>query len=257
MNKKVLFIDSGIGGLTTLANCLKLCPTLSFVYVADTIHAPYGTKTKSQIIFYLENIIETEIKTNNIGIVVLACNTATATAINHLRIKYPFLTFLGTEPAILPAIKQNPQDKKVLVMATPLTLAQTKFKNLIKPYKQSLILCQSKTLASLIENYFLNKTNKNLLKIKDEITRCYATHSANISGVVLGCTHYSLVAPVFAKIFGAQIFDGNTGVAKRLFKVVSTSPENYYCPTKVFPTLKQTAPTKTNYHKILNELLKK
>ena len=257
MNKKVLFIDSGIGGLTTLAECLKLCPTLSFVYVADTLNAPYGTKTKSQIVFHLENIIETELKTNNIGIVVLACNTATATAIAYLRIKYPFLSFVGTEPSILPAIKKNTINKKVLVLATPLTLAQTKFKSLIKPYKQSLILCQSKTLASLIENYFLNKTNKNLLKIKDEILRCYKAHGANISGVVLGCTHYSLVAPIFKEIFNVPIFDGNQGVAKRLLKIVLSSKANYYCPTKVFPTLKQTATTKTNYIKILNELLKK
>ena len=257
MNKKVLFIDSGIGGLTTLAECLKLCPTLSFIYVADTLNSPYGTKTKSQIISCLENIINSQLKTNNIGIVVLACNTATATAIAHLRIKYPFLTFIGTEPSILPAIKENQPGKKVLVMATPLTLAQNKFKSLIKPYKNSLILCPCPTLASLIENYFLNKTNKNLFKIKAEIKKIYATHGANISGVVLGCTHYSLVAPIFKELFNAPIFNGNQGVAKRLFKIVSTAPFGYYCPTKVFPSLKQTAPTKTNYHKILNELLKK
>ena len=259
MNKKVLFIDSGIGGLSTLASCLHLCPTLSYIYVADTKNAPYGNKTSKQIRQFLLEIINEQIKTNNIGIIVLACNTATSCAIDYLREIFPTIIFIGTEPAIKPAIKSNMFNAKILVLATKATCNQPKFKKLIAPYKKDIILCPSQKLASLIESYFLKQTPKTFNAIKQEIfLTCLSQNAqnANISSIVLGCTHYSLIAPIFKELFNTKIIDGNFGVAKMLLSLVSLSNENYYCPTKIFPIIKQTAPTRTPYHKILNNLLK-
>jgi len=256
MIKKVLFIDSGIGGLSTLAHCLKLCPTLNYTYVADNLNAPYGNKTPKQIIGFLTKIIDAELKINSIGIIVLACNTATATAASFLRTKYPKIKIIGTEPAILPALKETNLNEKVLVFATPTTCRQTKFKKLINPYKNSLIVSPLNNLAQLIEKQFSYPNIATINNIKAVLFKYCAEYGTNVSCVVLGCTHYSLITPIFKEIFKVPIIDGNMGVAKMLFKTVSGSKNCYFCPTKVFPSIKPTAPTKTNYHKILTSLLK-
>ena len=102
-NKYILFIDSGIGGLTTLAENMKHMKA-NYIYFADNKYVPYGSKTTDFLIERLTKIIKFFIKKFNIKIIVLACNTATTTSIFALRQRFKNLIFIGTEPAYKVAI---------------------------------------------------------------------------------------------------------------------------------------------------------
>ena len=94
----ILFIDSGIGGLSTLASSYNLTQA-NYIYFADNKFAPYGTKSDKFLKERLSTIVNYFSKKRNISMVVLACNTATTSTIKFLREKFPNLIFVGTEPA--------------------------------------------------------------------------------------------------------------------------------------------------------------
>ncbi|MBQ7452679.1 MAG: glutamate racemase [Clostridia bacterium] len=247
-----MFIDSGIGGLSTLAQCLKLCPTLSFVYIADTKNAPYGNRDSAKVASIIKKLISRELSKNNIGLVVLACNTATACAIDELRTQTD-IHIIGIEPAILPAI--NSTNGKILVLATPLTCMQPRFEALCKPFADRLIISPQPTLASLIEAYIADKTPQNLEPIIKVLKLSIKTNP-NFSAVVLGCTHYSLIKEIIQSVMNAPVFDGNFGVAREVFRQTINTP-SFLSPTKTFPEIKQTGKSKTPYHKLLEQLMNK
>ena len=121
----VLFIDSGIGGISTLCCVIKLMPKLNFIYYADNQFAPYGKLKNSFITTRLTEIINSQIN-NNVGLIVIACNTATACSIDVLRQRYK-VPIVGIEPAIMPLTEQQ----KALVLATKATTKQQRFKKVL------------------------------------------------------------------------------------------------------------------------------
>jgi glutamate racemase len=121
--------DSGVGGLTVVQAMTKVIKGAEIFYVADTKNAPYGDKTPEQILQYSLNITQYLIDTHQIDALILACNTATSSAIKHLREQYPTLMIIGTEPGIKPAI-ENTKTGKVGVLATPATLKGEKYQEL-------------------------------------------------------------------------------------------------------------------------------
>lgn len=254
MNKKVLFFDSGIGGLTTLATTLKLCPTLHYIYIADTKHAPYGKLTAKQVIKYTKSILTPYINSNDIGAIVLACNTATNCAIEELRKTFPNISIIGTEPAVLPAINAI-KHGTILVLATPTTVMQPKFELLTSNYKEQLIICPMPNLATDIEEFVSIGSKKAEENIIHTLQLLHNTHP-NISGIVLGCTHYSIIKDKCQEIFKVPCFDGNLGVANQLLRIIENKPE-FQKPFKTFPMIISTSATKTNYNKVLSMLLTK
>lgn len=156
----VAFFDSGIGGLTVMFECQKRISGLPFYYFSDTQHAPYGNLSVAQIKKLVDAVFE-KIATLNPSAVVIACNTVTAVYVEELRKKYPF-PIIGTEPAILPAVKSGGE---TLVLTTPATAKSQRLNNLIKlannRYAQSKItVCPCETLAGEIEEA-LNVSLKN------------------------------------------------------------------------------------------------
>lgn len=254
MNKKVLFFDSGIGGLTTLATTLKLCPTLHYLYVADTKHAPYGRLTNKQVIKYTKLSIQPYVNSGDIGAIVLACNTATNCAIEELRKAFPTIPIIGTEPAVLPAVN-SVKHGTILVLATPTTIMQPKFELITSNYKDQLIICPMPNLATEIEEYISSGSTKAKENIIHSLQVLHNNHP-NISGIVLGCTHYSIIKDKCQNIFKVPCFDGNLGVANQLLRTIENKPE-FQKPSKTFPMLITTSVTKTNYNKVLSKLLSK
>ena len=130
----IAVMDSGVGGISVLAELVKLMPYENFIYYGDSANAPYGTKNKSVVLDItrrnLEALMEADCKA-----AVIACNTATSAAAGQLRVEYPNFPIIGIEPAIKPAsiLFSNP---RVLVMATPLTLHEEKFRNLCQKYAE-------------------------------------------------------------------------------------------------------------------------
>ena len=166
---KIGFFDTGLGGATIFKETYKKING-DYIYLADTKNSPYGIKDFNQV----KNLTEINIQkliNLNCKIIVLACNTATSAAIEFLRSKYSDIIFIGTEPAIKPAL-ENSNGKKVLLTATSLTLKGAKLFTLLTkstvsanvtaiPSKLALLyklsinfLLAKKILSSLVILYF-------------------------------------------------------------------------------------------------------
>lgn len=239
----ILFIDSGIGGLSTLAETMKKTKA-NYLYYADTKNAPYGNKSDEFIQNRLADIVRNFTNKYNISMVVLACNTATTTAISYLRNKFKNLVFVGTEPALKIA-----QDNKFIhpaVIATPQTILHLKpqiLRNI------SSIPCSK--LASNIECYFIEGTIKakylllkNIYSLRAKLKPCDC--------LILGCTHYSFLKETFAKVLNIPILDGNQGVAKRIGDILQNKETK--SSVKIAISSKNSRESQ-KYKKILNQIL--
>ena len=211
---RICVIDSGVGGLCVLNECVRLLPNYDFLYIADNKNSPYGNKSKNEIDTIITNIVLKIHKATGIIFFVLACNTVTATSINVLRKMFPNLIFIGIEPAIKPSTKNN---EKTLVLSTVGTF---KYSNLIKKYlnNSNMIFLPQKNLAKQIDDNLDNLWNiyKHLEKNFKEFT------TKNIKNIVLGCTHYFFIKEQLSALFPlATFYESSQGVAKRLKDLVN------------------------------------
>ena len=130
-NNPIGIFDSGVGGLSVLAEIKKVLPTENFIFLADQSHVPYGAKTKRQ----LENLSEritNFLLTHHIKLLVIACNTATCHALDYLRSKYK-VPIIGVVPAIKPAVAKSKKNK-VVIMSTPATAKSAYLSDLIADF---------------------------------------------------------------------------------------------------------------------------
>lgn len=216
---KIAFFDSGVGGITVLQEAIKMLPHENYIYYGDNLHAPYGTKSKEEVKQYIFDAVKF-ITTLNIKALVIACNTATSVAAEELRKQYSF-PIVGMEPAVKPALEKHINTgKKVLILATALTLKEEKLQNLI-------IKMQSQSIVDFLALPELVLFAENL-EFDEKIIRAYlqqalVAHDLNAYGaVVLGCTHYVFYKNVFEKILptGVDVFDGNLATIKHLRDVL-------------------------------------
>lgn len=210
---RIGFFDSGIGGLTVLNEALRELPGEKFTYYADTEHVPYGTKTKEEVrdlIFQaVEAIVEQGVKA-----LVIACNTATSITVNDLRKKYSF-PIIGMEPAVKPAVELG-GNGRVLVMATPLTLKEEKFQNLVARIDAEHVVdaLPMPKLVDFAERYEFDSPS--VLSYLEERVRSF--NLKQYSTIVLGCTHFVYFKAAMKKVLPQHInlIDGNNGTVKRL-----------------------------------------
>jgi glutamate racemase len=214
--------DSGLGGLSVLRALRQHLPTAHLLYVADSAHAPYGERDDAFIGQRALHITDFLLKQQALAIVV-ACNTATAAAVHTLRQHLPNLPIIGVEPGVKPAVALS-ATKRVGVLATPSTLASAKFKRLIDLHGQSaqLVLQPCPGLAKEIESGLLDTPRLR------ELVATFAEplHQAHVDTVVLGCTHYPFVAPLFQQALGpqVQIIDTAEAVARQTARVCGNWP---------------------------------
>lgn len=246
MNKEYLvFVDSGVGGISTLAVLLKQ-NKFNVLYFADNKYAPYGSLSRKQIQTRLKTIIS-HLKTNTkpFGFV-FACNTATTSSISFIRKEFPGETFIGTEPAINLAFKLG--YKNPLLVATPQTIKQIKS-------KKNLFCLSLEDFAKNIESFMTNKTVYNSYKILKDILYI-KRHVKGCDSLILGCTHYALIKPIIEKYIQIPMFDGNNGVAREISrKFGSKARPNTNKASVQFIFSKDSAPLKEIYKKILNQIL--
>lgn len=217
---KIAFFDSGVGGLTVLHEALHYIPDENYIYYADTENAPYGEKSRDRVHEFIlkaaENISRMEVKA-----LVVACNTATSIAINELRAKYDF-PIIGMEPAVKPAVESNGREKRIFVAATPLTLKEERFKDLVSKLDKDHIV-DSIPLPGLVEFCEKNIFNEDVIipYLRDQFSRL---NLDNYSTLVLGCTHFPFYRDYFKQIFPDKtcIIDGNSGTVKRLQHILSS-----------------------------------
>jgi glutamate racemase len=211
--------DSGIGGTSIWKEVHSLLPNENTVYLADSKNAPYGKKTKQEIIDLCFKNVDFLLQ-QNCKIIVVACNTATTNAIKEMRAKYN-IPFIGIEPAIKPAANRT-ETQTIGILATKGTLNSELFNRQVENYANIKIIEQvGYGLVELIEN------GKIATKEMHELLKSYLIPmvEAGIDYLVLGCSHYPYLIPEIKKIIpdSIKIIDSGEAVAKQ----TKTILENY------------------------------
>ena len=206
--------DSGVGGISVLQELIRIMPNENYIYLGDSKHAPYGTKP-------LETV--RKLTFENVGLLleqgakglVVACNTATSAAVRLMRGTYPDLPIVGIEPALKPAALQK-EHPRVLVMATPMTVQQEKFKKLMERYESKAEIYPL-PCPGLME--FIEAGDLESERLHDFLQELLAPYlDKDLDSIVLGCTHYPFARKMIQNIVGdtVTIFDGGAGTAREM-----------------------------------------
>ncbi len=213
-NSPIGVFDSGVGGIGTLAALRRELPGESFLFYGDTANAPYGTKSREEVMSCVSRIMD-HLLAQDVKAVVIACNTATAVAAAELRARYD-LPIIGIEPALKPASEIR-QEGSILVLATPMTLKLEKFRALYERYGEGAIPVPCPGLMELVEREADDEARRYLLEL-------FAPYDlTQVDAVVLGCTHYVFLRPILRDILPAtvSVLDGNEGTARQLRRVLA------------------------------------
>lgn len=209
--------DSGIGGTSIWSEIHTLLPNENTIYLADSKNAPYGQKSKEEIIALSKK--NTEFLLNlNAKLIVVACNTATTNAIKELRASYD-IPFIGIEPAIKPAAN-NSETHTIGILATKGTLNSELFSHSVLNYPNTKIIEQvGYGLVSLIEEGNMN--SREMTKLLKSYLKPMV--DANIDYLVLGCSHYPYLIPQIKKIIPEhiKIIDSGEAVARQTKSILT------------------------------------
>ena len=204
--------DSGIGGTSVFKEIKALLPHEHTIYLADSFNAPYGNKSKQEIIDL--SIKNTELLiAKQCKLIVIACNTATTNAIKVLRETYD-IPFVGIEPAIKPAALRT-ETKAIGILATKGTLSSDLFHRTTDLYSNGIKVIEQvgEGIVTLIED---GRTHSEEMKI---LLKTYLKPmlDANIDYLVLGCTHYPYLIPLLLDMLPnhVKIIDSGEAVARQ------------------------------------------
>lgn len=211
--------DSGIGGTTIWYAVHKLLPYENTIFIGDSAHAPYGHKSKEDLIALSAKNIDWLLK-NNAKLIIVACNTATTNAIEELRNMYE-IPIIGIEPAIKPAALST-KTGKVGVLATKSTLGSRKYAEAQTYFPNVTFINQTgyKIVQLIEEGQLYSEEMEKLLK-------SYITPmiGQQIDHLVLGCTHYPYLLPILEKIVpqNIQIIDSGEAIALQTQRILQTN----------------------------------
>ena len=214
---KIGIFDSGMGGLSLLHKAIKYLPGEDYIYYADIANVPYGSKTPEQIREFSSAAMDF-MRKSDCKAVVVACNTATSVAIEHLRENYD-LPILGIEPAVKPAVTHEGH-KRVLVMATPVTVREAKLHLLISRLDATddVDLLAMPNLVSFAEREEFGADVEEYIK-----NQLGETDLTQYSDLVLGCTHFNNFKDTLSKIFPKEtaIIDGSRATIRHLDDILN------------------------------------
>lgn len=227
--------DSGLGGLSVLGALAEICPSADLIYAADTAHVPYGNKTPEQIRTRVLAMGQALINEGCTTLVV-ACNTATAEAIESLRAAHPNIPVVGVEPGIKPAAL-NTQSGKIAVLATVATAKSQRLAQLIArhaPHKAVYIIpchgwATEVEALNLSAPAIIEDIEHHLMPLIDQ----------GVDQVVLGCTHYDFLAPTISQLIGdkVQLVGVAEAVARQACKVSNAETLNGKGTIKLMSTM--------------------
>ncbi|EXI77953.1 MAG: Glutamate racemase 2 [Candidatus Accumulibacter appositus] len=213
--------DSGLGGLSVLAAVARALPQADLLYFADTAHVPYGDKSEA---FIRERvlIIGKHLVAQGCGLIVVACNTATAAAVAAFRELLPGLPVVGVEPGVKPAAAAS-RSGRIAVLATLSTTRSQRLANLIRQHaggvQVDVVACDG--WATRVENLrlddpdFAGEARQHLAPLL----------AAGVDQIVLGCTHYAFLRPVLEPLVGsrATLVDVAEAVARQCARLAGAS----------------------------------
>lgn len=206
--------DSGVGGLSVMAAVRQLLPDEDLIYLADQAHVPYGSRSLEQVRSFSEGIASLFI-TQNVKLIVVACNTASAAALHYLREIFPQIPFVGMEPAVKPAAETT-RSGIVGVLATPATFQGELYASVIDRFAAGVEVLQNTCPGLVMEIDQGNLTTPRVFSILEKALRPMLEEG--IDTVVLGCTHFPFVIPVIETIVGpdVRVIDPSPAIARQV-----------------------------------------
>ncbi len=233
---KVGFFDSGVGGTCILRAFQKLCPDVPTEYLADSAHCPYGNRPADEIV-RLSVANTEELLRRGCDVVVVACNTATAAAIDHLRAAYPKIPFVGIEPAIKPAALRsktgvvgvlatagtfhgrlyNETKARFAKDVTVLAVVADEFVEIVEKWKSGKVEKWKGAEEDVPMSEALRERAEKVVRAKVEpLLKAGADH------LVLGCTHFPHLKPLIEKVCAgrAVVVDPSDAVARQIARVI-------------------------------------
>lgn len=210
--------DSGFGGLSVYRDVRATLPAEDVLFFADTAYCPYGSRTTGEILQRSDRITRYLID-QGAKIVIVACNTASAVAIEYLRETFPGMTFIGLEPAVKPAAGLT-RTRNVGVLATPRTVASARLQRLIEHWADGVTVhtIAGHGMVELVESGTVDgaEVNAVLQPLLDPMLQ------ENVDVIVLGCTHYPFLRRAIRSYVGprVQVIDSGTAIARRALSVL-------------------------------------
>jgi len=216
---KVGVFDSGVGGLSVVRALIALVPSQSLLYVADNAHCPYGPRPASEIITFAQGITR-YLLAQGCEVIVVACNTASAAALEPLREAFPETPFVGMVPAIKPAAALT-QTGVVGVLATEGTLHGRLYEDIVERWAHG-VRVVSRTCPGLVER--VENGEESTSETEHILRACLAPLLAEgMDVLVLGCTHYPFLIPVLQRLLPerATIVEPSMAIAKQTRRVLA------------------------------------
>lgn len=218
-----LIFDSGVGGLSVLAEILRVRPSLSFVYLADNAGLPYGDKTPEWLQSRVSQVIASALSLYAPKILVIACNTASTLVLPQLRAEVS-LPVVGVVPAIKPAAALS-KNRVIGLLATPATVSRAYTDGLIQDFAKDchVVRVGSSRLVDLVERKLRGEALPlNELKL---ICRPFLEATPQPDTLVLGCTHFPLVPDeIQAVLPGMTLVDSGAAIAQRVETLLGAAP---------------------------------
>lgn len=229
---RIGIFDSGLGGISVLREIRRELPRAQLIYYADSGHCPYGRRSRGEILARATLITEF-LMGQGAQMIVVACNTATIAAVEHLRATYP-LAFVGMEPAVKPAVAQT-RSGVIGVLATGAALGGDKFHHLLAQHGQSvrIITQPCPGWVEQVEQGDLNsaRTHEKVAQYVEPLI------AQGADTLVLGCTHYPFLRPVIQRVAGDGVVLIDTGAAvarqtRRVFEREGLQQGRDACPVQ-------------------------
>ena len=211
--------DSGVGGLSVLRAMRQAMPGQPVIYLADQAHVPYGARPLEEVRQFSGEITRF-LRAQGAGLVVVACNTASAAALHFLREQFPRLSFVGMEPAVKPAAEQT-HSGVVGVLATPATFQGALYASVVERFARGVTILQD-TCPGLVQQIeagdLYGPGTRQILE-----TALLPMLAQGIDTVVLGCTHYPFVIPLIQEITGpaVRVIDPAPAVARQIARLLA------------------------------------
>ncbi|MGO1337000.1 MAG: glutamate racemase [Leuconostoc fallax] len=198
-NKPIGMVDSGIGGLTVVKESLEKLPNEQIIYIGDTARMPYGPRTPEEVIAFTKQMADFLIATKDIKLLVIACNTATASALIPLQEMLP-IPVIGVINSGASRAVQATHNQKIGIIATEGTIASQIYTHKIRALNQQIeVFSQAEPdFVKLVED------NQYRLPVAQHQVKAHLQplKQANIDTLILGCTHFPLLRPFIVEAFG-------------------------------------------------------
>jgi glutamate racemase len=210
--------DSGVGGLSILKQVLTMLPHEDVLFLADQAHIPYGPRPLLEVRAFAHGVTRFLLQ-NDVKLIIVACNTASAAALHDLRATFPTVPLVGMEPAVKPAAKST-RSNVVGVLATPATFQGELFASVVERFANDVVVLEQ-ILPNLVER--IETGDLDGPKTRAILER--AVHpliEQRADTLVLACTHYPFIIPLLSEIVGSniEVIDPSPAIARQAGRIL-------------------------------------